>query len=312
MDTIKICYDSGEFQMTLHQLNIFVAVAKFKSFTQAALELRMSQPDVSVHIRHLQDEVGITLIERVGKRIALTQAGEFLQEKAAVMLSQLRETEQALAEMKGLLRGSLYLGASTTIGMYILPKPIKDFGRKYPGIKTHLRTGNSGAIERMVSAMEIDVGFTVGIPIKEVSFRTFMDDEVVLILGPNHRLAKKRDIYLSDLHDETFLLRGFSSVGWRSFERLFPNPEARANVRMELDSNQAIKWAVAEGMGISLVPKHAVLAEAKARILSVRRIQGYKFPCPLNVITHPQKKLSTAAQAFLDLFFVKKANTRKK
>jgi DNA-binding transcriptional LysR family regulator len=309
MDTIKIWYDPAE-EMTLHQLNIFLSVAKFKSFTQAAVELRMSQPDVSVHIRHLQDEVGISLIEKVGKRIALTQAGEFLKERATLIFSQLRETEQALAEMKGLLRGSLYVGASTTIGMYILPKPINDFGRKYPGIKTHLKTGNSGAVERMVSATEVDVGFTVGIPIKEVSSMTFMDDEVVLILGPKHRLAKKREIYLSDLYRETFLLRGFSSVSWRSFERLFQNPDARPTVRMELDSNQAIKWAVAEGAGISLVPKHAVLQEAKAQILSVKRIHGYKFPCPLNIITHPQKKLSTAAQTFLELF-LKKVGTRK-
>jgi DNA-binding transcriptional LysR family regulator len=103
--------------MTLHQLNIFLSVAKFKSFTQAAVELRMSQPDISVHIRHLQDEVGINLIERVGKRIALTQAGEFLKERASLIFAQIRETEQVLAEMKGLFRGSLYLGASTTIAM---------------------------------------------------------------------------------------------------------------------------------------------------------------------------------------------------
>jgi DNA-binding transcriptional LysR family regulator len=311
MDIIKVRYDPRN-RMTLHQLRIFLSVAKFQSFTQAAIELRMSQPDVSIHIRHLQDEVGIALIERVGKRSSLTQAGEFLKEKASLIFSQLRETEQVLAEMKGLHRGSLYVGASTTIGMYILPKPISDFGQRYPGIKTHLKTGNSGTVERMVSTMEVDVGFTVGIPIKEVSSMTFMDDEVVLVLGANHRLAKKREVYLSDLDSETFLLRGLSSVSWRSFEQLFQNLDARPNVRMELDSNQAIKWAVAEGVGISLVPKHAVLAEAKARILSVKRIHGYKFPCPLNVITHPQKKLSTAAQAFLELFILQKARTSKK
>jgi len=291
--------------MTLHQLNIFLSVAKFKSFTQAAVELRMSQPDISVHIRHLQDEVGITLIDRVGKRIALTQAGEFLKERAGLILAQIRETEQVLAEMKGLFRGSLYLGASTTIAMYLLPNTIRDFGRKYPGIKIQLKTGNSGTVERMVSAMEIDVGFTIGIPIKEVSSTIFMDDEVVLVVGPNHRLARKHNVYLSDLQSEIFLLRGISSVGWRSFERLFPNPGARPNVRMELDSNQAIKWAVAAGAGISLVPKHAVLAEAKACLLNIKRIHGYKLPCPLNIITHPKKKLSAVGQAFLQLAFVK-------
>ena len=296
--------------MTLHQLNIFLSVAKFKSFTQAAVELRMSQPDISVHIRHLQDEVGINLIERVGKRITLTQAGEFLKERAGLIFAQIRETEQVLAEMKGLFRGSLYLGASTTIAMYLLPKAIRDFGRKYPGIKIQLKTGNSGTVERMVSAMEVDVGFTIGIPIKEVSSTIFMDDEVVLVVGPNHRLARKRNVTLADLQREIFLLRGISSVSWRSFERLFPNAAARPNTRMELDSNQAIKWAVAAGAGISLVPKHAVLAEAKARLLCIKTIHGYRLPCPLNIITHPQKKLSAVGQAFLQLDFVKDKKPR--
>jgi DNA-binding transcriptional LysR family regulator len=297
--------------MTLQQLRIFLSVAKFRSFTQAADELHMSQPDVSVHIRNLQDEVGIKLIEKVGKRIHLSEAGEVLKEKAGLILSQLREIEQVLGEMKGLLRGSLYLGASTTIGMYILPGPITGFGRKYPGIKTHLKTGNSGQVERMVSGMEVDVGFTVGVPIKEVNSTTFIDDEIVLVLGAKHRLAKKREVYVSDLRSETFVLRGPSSAGWRSFEQLFKNPDGRPDIRMELDSNQAIKWAVAEGVGISLIPKHAVSVEAKAGILSVKRIHGYRFPCPLNVITHPQRKLSIAAQAFLELVYLETARTNK-
>ena len=91
--------------MTLHQLKIFISVAEFKSFTQAGIQLRMSQPDVSLHIRNLENEIGLGLFERVGKKVYLTQAGQILQEKVKLIFSEVRDTEQALAEIKGLLRG---------------------------------------------------------------------------------------------------------------------------------------------------------------------------------------------------------------
>jgi DNA-binding transcriptional LysR family regulator len=288
--------------MTLHQLRIFLSVARLKSFTRAAEELGMSQPDISIHVRHLQDELGINLFEIVGKRTHLTQAGEVLKEKASAIFVQLRETNQVLNDMKGLLHGTFYVGASTTIGMYILPKPISDFGRKYPGINIHLKTANSGAIERMVSAMELELGFTIGLPIKQVRSRIFMNDEVVLILRPKHRLAKKKVVTLAELHEETFVLRGRGgSASWRFFEQLFRNPNSRPKVQMELDSTQAIKWAVAEGVGISLVPKHSVLQELKSGLLRIATIKGQKMPCPLNIVTHPKRKLSSIARAFLEV-----------
>jgi len=288
--------------MTLHQLRIFLTVAKLKSFTNAAEELGMSQPDISIHVRHLQDELGIKLFEIVGKKTYLTQAGEVLQEKVSAIFVQLQEANQLLSDMKGLARGSFHVGASTTIAMYILPKPISDFGRKYPGINIHLKTRNSGAIERMVSAMELELGFTVGVPIKQVKSRIFMNDEVVLILRPKHPLAKRGEVTLAELYKETFVLRGSGgSASWRFFEQLFGNAKSRPKVQMELDSTQAIKWAVAEGVGISLVPKHSVLQELKSGLLRIATIKGHKMSCPLNIVTHPQRKLSPIARAFLEI-----------
>jgi DNA-binding transcriptional LysR family regulator len=288
--------------VTLHQLKIFLAVAKLNSFTRAAEELGMSQPDVSIHVRHLQDEVGINLFEIVGKKTYLTEAGEVLKEKAAAIFAQVQEASQLLSDMKGLARGSFHVGASTTIAMYILPRPISDFGKKYPGINIHLKTANSGTIERMVSAMDLELGFTVGIPIKQVKSRTFMNDEVVLILGPKHPFAKRGKVTLSELHTQTFVLRASGgSASSRYFEQLFRNSKARPKVQMELDSTQALKWAVAEGVGISLVPKHSVLQELKSGLLRIATIKDHPMPCPLNIVMHPQRKLSPIAQVFLEV-----------
>jgi DNA-binding transcriptional LysR family regulator len=287
--------------MTLHQLTIFLAVAKFRSFTQAADDLKMSQPDVSVQIRNLENEIELSLFERLGKKIRLTEAGEVLKERATNICSQLEDTRQLLAELKGMVRGSLVVGASTTIGMYLLSKPIDEFSRRFPGIKTHLKTGTTGAIEEMVLNAVVDLGFTVGVPIPEVKGEIFMDDELVLIHLPRHPFSAKKQVRLEDLYNENFILRGPGSLSYRVFVDLFRDKGTIPNIGMELDNTQAVKWAVAEGLGVSLVPKHAVMQELKRRLLSMKRIEGVSLHCPLNIISHPQKKFSPAARAFLDL-----------
>jgi DNA-binding transcriptional LysR family regulator len=287
--------------MTLHQLTIFLAVAKFRSFTQAADDLKMSQPDVSVQIRNLENEIGLSLFERLGKKIRLTEAGEVLKERATNICSQLEDTRQLLAELKGMVRGSLVVGASTTIGMYLLSKPIGEFSRRFPGIKTYLKTGTTGAVEEMVLNAVVDLGFTVGVPIPEVKGEIFMNDELVLIHLPRHPFSAKKQVRLEDLYNENFILRGPGSLSHRVFVNLFRDKETRPNIGMELDNTQAVKWAVAEGLGISLIPKHAVMPELQRRLLSIKRIEGGLLQCPLNIISHPQRKFSPAARAFLEL-----------
>lgn len=287
--------------MTLHQLRIFLSVAEFKSFTQAGVQLRMSQPDVSLHIRNLESEISLPLFERAGRKIYLTQAGEVLQEKAKLLFSDLRDTEQAMAEVRGLLRGSLMIGASTTIGLYVLPQPITDFRQRYPGIKVQLKMANTGPIERMVMGMEVDVGFTLGNPIPEVNSQSFMDDEVVLLLPADHPFCRKKEIQPGHLSNEAFVMRGPGSITRRAFDELFSKLETRPPIFMELDSIQSIKLAVAEGYGISLIPKHAAMKTSQSARLCVKSLKGFKFPCPVNVIWNRHRKLSPAAEAFLDV-----------
>ena len=287
--------------MTLHQLKIFLAVAKFHSFTQAADDLRMSQPDVSVHIRNLEKEIGLNLIERLGKNFRLTEAGKLLKEGATNIFLQLEDTRQVLAELKGMVRGSLVIGASTTIGMYLLSSPMSEFNRRFPGIKTHLKTGSTGAVEEMVLNAVVDIGFTVGVPIPELKSEIFMDDELVLIHLPGHRFGAKKKVSLDDLCDQNLILRGPGSLSHRAFVELFRGKEKCPHIGMELDNTQAIKWAVAEGLGISLIPKHAVMEELKTRLLSIKRIEGVELHCPLNIIFHPKRKVSPAGRAFVDL-----------
>ena len=207
--------------MTLHQLRIFLAVARLRSFTTAAYELHLSQPDVSLHIRELEEEIGLNLFERVGRKIHPTQAGELLKERADRIFAQLRETEQAMAEIKGLVRGSLLIGASTTPGMYLLPQALSNFRRRFPGINVQMKIANTEEIERSVRGMEVDIGFTGGVltPSKELKVETYIEDELVLILPPKHPFAKKKKILVSDLNEATFILREPGSATRQVFEQ---------------------------------------------------------------------------------------------
>ncbi|MFQ5852351.1 MAG: selenium metabolism-associated LysR family transcriptional regulator [Candidatus Binatia bacterium] len=294
--------------MTLHQLKIFLAVARLRSFTLASDELHLSQPDVSLHIHELEKETGLSLFDRVGKRIHLTQAGEVLREHANRIFAQLRETEQALAELKGLMRGSLLIGASTTIGMYLLPQALTNFRRRFPGIKVFLKIANTQEVENLVRGMEVDVGFTGGVLnlSKEVKVETYLEDELVLILPPRHPLAKKRKVHLSDLDQETFVLRESGSATRQVFEQVLRDQKSEIKIGMELDSTEAIKWAVAEGLGVSVVSKHAVTRETKVGLLSMRRISGLPLRRPLHIVYHIRRQLPPAARAFLELLRTKR------
>lgn len=289
--------------MTLHQLRIFLAVAKFRSFTQAADGLHLSQPDVSLHVRELEEEIGLNLFERVGKKIHLTQGGQVLIEQANRIFAQLREAEQALAELKGLMRGSLLIGASTTIGMYLLPQALSDFRRRFPEIQVNLKIGNTQEIERLVSGMEIDVGFIGGVltPSRKLKVEPYLEDELVLILSSKHPLIKKKKIQLSDLDKETFILREAGSATRKVFEDALRAHKTEIKIGMELDSTEAIKWAVVEGLGVSVVSKHAVSRETKLGVLSMRRIYGLPLYRPLLIVYHSQRVLPLAARAFSEL-----------
>jgi DNA-binding transcriptional LysR family regulator len=296
--------------MTLHQLRIFLAVARLRSFTTAGYELHLSQPDVSLHIRELEEEIGLNLFERVGRKIHLTQGGELLKERANRIFAQLRETEQALAELKGLMRGALLIGASTTPGMYLLPQALSDFRRRFPGINVQMKIANTEEIERLVRDMEVDIGFTGGLIIqsKDLKVETYMEDELVLILPPRHPLGKKKKILASDLNEATFILREPGSATRQVFEQALRDHRTQIKIAMELGSTEAIKQAVAKGPGVAVVSKHAVAQETKLGLLSMRRIQGLPLFRSLFIVYHAQRLLPAAARAFLGLLQPKTAS----
>jgi DNA-binding transcriptional LysR family regulator len=179
--------------MTLRQLEVFLAVAREKSFSLAAKKIHSSQPTLSEHISELESELAKQLFFRRGRRrvVAVTEAGRVFEQFAERAVSAVEGARQALADLDGLAHGSLLIGASTTPGLYVLPRIVAAFRTKYPGIEVKLQIANSQAIEGRVRERELDLGIVGGHALRpgEECLRTGMRDELVLVVFPCARMG---------------------------------------------------------------------------------------------------------------------------
>ncbi|MGH2448112.1 MAG: LysR family transcriptional regulator, partial [Chloroflexota bacterium] len=194
--------------MLSQRVRVFQAVARQLSFSRAARDLSLSQPGVSFHIKGLEQEMGVELFERVGRRLFLTDAGQTLAGYVQRLSLLEEEGRVALQELKGLDSGLLVVGASATIGIYLLPEVLGEFRDRYPGIKVSLRIGNKRhTLERLLEN-ELDFGLVAGpVTDRSLAAEPYLDDELVVIVAPNHRFAKPGTVYPGELRRETFLVR---------------------------------------------------------------------------------------------------------
>ena len=208
------CFDSydSELQwlakMEIRTLQVFLSVAKYLNFTRAGEEVNLSQPSVSVRIRQLETELGVKLFEQLGKRVALTEAGSLLIPHAHRVIGAIEDATHAIDELQGLERGSLRIGASTTPGMYLIPKTIAKFKARYPKIEIHLGIKDTRQVEDGVIRNEFDFGFVGGhLAGDAVDVQPWLTDQLVLVVAPAHALARKKSVKLQDLRKEKFILR---------------------------------------------------------------------------------------------------------
>src|SRR5262249_50376143 len=219
--------------MTLRQLEVFLAVAREKSFSLAARRIHSSQPTLSEHISELESELGKPLFFRRGRRriVTVTEAGRVFEQFAERAVSAVAGAREALADLDGLGHGSLLIGASTTPGLYVLPRIVAAFLRKYPGVEVKLRIANSQAIEGRVRERELDLGIVGGHALRpgEECLAAGMRDELVLIVPPGHAWARRRAIAPASLTDQPLLIREEGSATRSVTERALA--QARGEVR---------------------------------------------------------------------------------
>jgi len=239
----------------LRQLEIFVKVAELGSFSKAAEALFLTQPTVSEHIRTLEDELGVRLLDRLGRGAAVTKGGALLLSYAQRLLALSRETRQAMENFQGRMSGDLLVGASTIPGEYILPALIGRFKEKFPDIAITLLIGDSQAVTEWVSEGRAEIG-VVGARSghRAVEFRELMPDDIALIVSSAHPWHGRKQVTIDELRAEPLLLRERGSGTRAALERALGEAGTDLGafrVVGEMGSTQAIKQAVKASVGLA-------------------------------------------------------------
>jgi DNA-binding transcriptional LysR family regulator len=244
------------------RLKVFRAVADQASFRKASEFLHLSQPAVSQHIHALEEELGCRLFDRSGTRISLTPAGKLLLKYAERSARVLEEAKSALAKLDGEVSGDLKLGASTTVAQYILPRMLGAFLKDNPRVTLSMVSGNTEEIVSLLLQDSIVLGIIEGPPrSKEVHIDKFLDDRMVLIAPAGHEWAGMGSVSLQALTEVPLLLREQGSGSRRVVEQAIKKaglPLNRLQIRMELDSTEAIVSGVEAGLGLGFVSEWGI------------------------------------------------------
>jgi len=290
--------------MDLHQIEIFCTLIRLRSFSRTAEALYLSQPTVSGHIKNLETELGVRLVDRLGKRIVPTDAGGVLFRHGLLLLEQRDQVRQELANITGTVSGALSIGASTIPGAYILPRIIGTFKKKHPAITIQLLIEDTAKITTAVMnggiCMGI-VGATITDPLLET--HSFMTDELVVAVPPRHALARKKSIPLSSLAKEPFILREEGSGTRRimteklSLAGLSLNALKTAAV---VGSSDAVRQSVKAGLGISILSRRALLDDISDGRIAALRITGVKMERTFSVILLKGRSKTPLCRTFLE------------
>ncbi|MEA5598141.1 LysR family transcriptional regulator [Rivularia sp. UHCC 0363] len=285
-------------QATLHQLKVFEAAARHGSFTRAAEEMFLTQPTISMQIKQLTKSVGIPLFEQVGKRLYLTEAGKELFATCQELFNTLAQFEMKVADLKGLKQGQLRLAVITT-AKYFIPRLLGAFCELYPGIEIALQvTNHEGILERMTNNQD-DLYIMSQIPENlDINYQEFLENPLVVLAPVNHPLALEKNIPISRLANQPFIMREPGSGTRRAVQKLFEEKNVEVKVKLELGSNEAIKQAIAGGLGISVLSRHTLMPYAED--LTVLDVEHFPIKRDWYMVYPNGKQLSIVARAYFD------------
>jgi DNA-binding transcriptional LysR family regulator len=288
--------------MDLDKLRAFAAVAQEGNITRAARRLRTSQPAVSKQVSELEDSLGAVLFDRLPRGVRLTAAGEVLMRHTQQILAAERSAETEIAELSGLTRGKLSIGASTTIGSYLLPGVFGAFHRGHPQVKLELEIANTTAIQAMALDGRIDLGLTEGfVPTDQLTAEVVHADEMVPILAPGHPLAKKPTVSLRELSRVPLISREQGSGTRDVIEAALAAQNIEIEPVMSLGSTESVKRAVAVGLGFAIVSRLTVELELAAQKLQVLHVTDLSIRRPLHLVRIKGKRESRAVSVFLKM-----------
>ncbi|MET3442837.1 DNA-binding transcriptional LysR family regulator [Variovorax paradoxus] len=285
---------------SFRQLATFHAVARLGSVSLAADEMHLTQPAVSIQIGTLEESAGTPLLQRTGRGIRLTEAGELLAGYAGRILDLWREAGDEMAMLQGVFSGTLRVGAITT-AEYLLPPILVNFAKEHPKVKVKLQVGNRDEIVRMLAGQEIDIAI-MGRPPAELKTDSsaFAKHPMAFLAAPNHPLMSAPMPTLAMLSDTRMLVRERGSGTRTTVERFFKDQGLPLRIGSELSSNEAIKQMCAAGFGIAFLSMHTCVLEMNAGLLGVLPVPGNPVVRDWYVMHLASRQLPQVALAFED------------
>ncbi|EJW17778.1 LysR family transcriptional regulator [Paenibacillus alvei] len=288
--------------MIVDTMKVYVAVVEQRNFSRAAELLHLSQPGVSQHIRNLEQEFGVQLIHRSPKHVKLTEAGEILYKHAKEMIARYEAAREDIGLLRDEVTGSLRIGASFTIGEYILPRIVASFARQYPSVDVQVTIANTEQIAQSVRANELDIGLVEGkIEYKDLQLGTpFMEDEMVLVVSPNHSFASMPTIEPSMLHDEVWVLREQGS-GTRAYSDQFMS-DLKLHIKRSyvFNSSQSVKEAVMAGLGIAMLSYWVIRKEQEHGELRLVHVKGKSVKRAFHILQDNNASATMAMTMFIE------------
>lgn len=292
---------------TLQQLRILKAIASEKSFTKAAEILYVSQPSLSKQIKILENRLGIILLNRENNNISLTEAGKIFLQYSERILALCEESCRALNDVKNGDRGNLTVGASQTIGTYLLPRVLALFAQNYPQININVQVDSTRVITKKVVNREIDIAVVGGdVPDelkKNLEIEKFVEDELILIVPKSHPFAlkKQKKINKDDLYHLNFITLNPNSTIRKFIDNILIQNGIETKqfpVIMQLNSIEGIKTAVSLGLGAAFVSSSAIEKEIKLKTVEIITIENIKITRTLSIITNKECYKSKALEFF--------------
>jgi DNA-binding transcriptional LysR family regulator len=282
-------------------LKTFVTVVEHKNSSRAAEEIYLSHPDVSLQIQSLEEELGTKLVNSSSNHLELTQAGEIYYGYAKQILLLQDKAKQEIKQLSNVVTGELKVGASYTIGEYILPFVVAEFAAQYPKVEIETAIANTEEIIQAVRANHLDIALVEGeVNHSDLEIRPIMEDEIILVVPNQHPLARLPIATSEHLQDQVWILRE-SGSGTRAFsDKLIK--EWGINVRKTyiFGSGQAVKQAVTAGLGIALVSRWIVRKELNAKELKSIRIKGKRLTRSFYLIGPKNHETSEAMEVFTE------------
>jgi DNA-binding transcriptional LysR family regulator len=288
--------------VNLNHLRVFASVATHGSLTRAARELRVSQPAISKQLNDLEQDLSTRLVDRLPRGVRLTAAGEILFAHAQRILQAERSAEQELSDLRGLSRGKLAVGASTTVGSYLVPSLFGELHRLHPGVQLELEIANTTVVQSAVVENRLDLGLIEGFVASDtLAVETLAADEMVVIAAPTHPSVQRAPLRATALRELPVLMRERGSGSREVVEAALLERGITIVPIMSLGSTEAIKNAVLHGLGIGIVSRLTVEPELRSRRLVELAFGDLQIRRDLYLVTLKGKRHSPAATEFIAL-----------